>query len=147
MTRTRQYLAERARLRRQIEKKLLAHQLAARRLHISEVLNQIKEILSDKKFADLLFTKRIKTAPKCLCEYAHTSKEFVTDEEIANGALIFVVAWKFFFPLIGDSAIAEFIERNWPGFIADFKDTFIGLVMDGPFPGERRTPVRPAHFS
>lgn len=71
----------------------------------------------------------------------------MTDEQIANSILGFVVAWKFLFPMLGSQKIAGYLEQTWPGFIADFKDTFITLVMDGPFPQERRTPVRSTYFS
>ncbi|MGL5168965.1 MAG: hypothetical protein ACRC9K_24050 [Afipia sp.] len=147
MTKTREYLAQRARIRRSIAKQLAQQQAAVRRSHISEVLNQIKAIISDKEFITLLVAQKVKTAPECLYRQRYVSTREMTDAEIADAAFAFVVAWRFLFPLLSSPEIALYLERVWPGFVTDFKDTFIALVMDGPFPGERRTPVRPTYFS
>lgn len=147
MTRTREFLAQRAKVKRTIRTKLAQQQTRARRAHISEVLSQVKIIICDEKFIALLAAQRITTAPDCLYrQHALTSDE-MTDAQIANCVLVFVVAWKFLFPVLGSPQIADYLERAWPGFIADFKDTFITLVMDGPFPHERRNPIRPTYFS
>lgn len=147
MTKTREYLAQRARLQRNLKKKLTEQRQATRRLQISETLIQIKIILEDREFVKLLLIQRIKSVPECICRYAGTATANMTDQEIGDAVLVFVVAWKFLFPIINNAQIADYLDRAYPGFIAGLKDTFITLVMDGPFPGMRRTPVRPAHFS
>lgn len=147
MTKTREYLAQRARVRRAIGQKLVQQQAAVRRAHISEVLGQVKTIIRDEEFISLLAAQRIKTAPDCLYRQSILTSDKMTDEQIANSVLVFVVAWKFLFPMLGSQQISDYLERRWPGFIGDFKDTFITLIMDGPFPHERRTPVRPTYFS
>lgn len=147
MTRTREFLAQRARVKRAVKAKLVQQQAAARRLHISEVLIQVSSIIRDEKFVDLLASQKVETAPECLYLQVALTSDEMTDAQIANCVLVFVVAWKFMFPMLGNPQISDYLERAWPGFIEDFKDTFITLVMDGPFPHERRNPIRPTHFS
>lgn len=147
MTKTREFAAQRARLRREIERKLAQQQAAARRAHISEVLGQVNAIIRDEGLIALLAAQRIITAPDCLYRQRVLTSDEMTDAQIANCVLVFVVAWKFMFPMFGNPQISHHIENAWPGFIADFKDTFIDLVMDGPFPRERRNPIRPTYFS
>ncbi|MBN8982422.1 MAG: hypothetical protein J0I29_14270 [Rhizobiales bacterium] len=146
MTKTREYLAQRAQLQRNLRKKLAIQRQAARRLQISQTLVQTRAIIENREFADLLLSQKITSVPSCICRYVGPSAEIISDHEIADAVLIFVVAWKFLFPLISNANIADFLERSYPGFIAGLKDTFITLVMDGPFPDMRRTPIRPAHF-
>lgn len=147
MTKTREFLAQRARVRRAIAKKVAKQQASARRAHIAEVLDQVRAVISDKEFILLLAEQKIRMVPELLYQRIVVRSEEMTDEQIANCVLGFVVAWKFLFPTLGSPRIAGYLEKKWPGFIADFKDTFITLVMDGPFPQERRTPVRPTYFS
>ncbi|WP_157169990.1 hypothetical protein [Afipia clevelandensis] len=147
MTIKREHLAQRAQLRRNIAKKEAEQQQAARRMHISEILDQVREIIVNKEIIELLATQKIKSAPDCLFKHRHLPPQSMTHAQISDEILIFVAAWKFLFPAIGNPKIGDCLERTWPGFIIDFKDTFITLVMDGPFPGERRTPFRPTHFS
>lgn len=147
MTKTREVMAQRARIRRSIAKKLAQQRLNAHRLHIAEMLTQVKSIVADPGFVQLLAKQNIDSVPRCIAEGEFVFSDEMTDGEIADCVLKFVVAWKFLFPMLGSPKIAEYLERSWPGFILDLKDTFINLVMDGPFPGERRTPVRPTHFS
>lgn len=147
MTKTREYLAQRARVRRAISQKLAKQHAAARRAHLAGVLVQIKSVISDQKFIDLLAEQRVRTVPDCLYKTNTVQPDVMTDEQIAKSVLSFVVAWKFLFPVLGSAKIVDYLEQTRPGFIADFKDTFITLVMDGPFPGMRRTPVRPTYFS
>lgn len=146
MTKTREFMAQRARVRREIRRKLAQQQAAARRAHISEVLGQVKEIIRDEGFIALLAGQRITTAPDCLYRQTVLTPDEMTDEQIANCVLVFLVAWKFLFPVLTSPHISEYLERTWPGFIWDLKDTFITLIMDGPFPGERRNPIRPTYF-
>lgn len=147
MTRTRQYLAQRAQLQRNLRKKLIEEREAARRLQISETMLQIKEILEDRQFVELLLIQKVKSAPECIFRYSRPAKGSMADHEIADAILAFVAAWKFLFPILNNVRMSDYLERAYPGFVAGIKDTFITLVMDGPFPGMRRTPVRPGHFS
>jgi hypothetical protein len=48
--------------------------------------------------------------------------------------LEFTVAWKFLYPFFSDGRATAHIEAASPGFIAAMKDTFIAMVIDGPFP-------------
>jgi len=147
MTKTREYLAQRAQLQRNLRKKILNEREAARRLQISETLVRVRTILEDREFVNLLLIQKIKSAPECIFCYSKPSAGAMADREIADAILAFVAAWKFLFPIVSNVKISDFLDRSYPGFVAGLKDTFITLVMDGPFPGMRRTPVRPAHFS
>ncbi|MBI3699089.1 MAG: hypothetical protein HY242_01410 [Afipia sp.] len=147
MTRTREYLAQRAQLQRNLKKKLSEQRQAARRLQISQTIIRTKVILEDREFVKLLLAQRVISAPECVLSYKGAPDGIMSDKEIGQAVLVFVVVWKFLFPMIGNSNIADFLEQYYPGFVAGLKDTFISLVMDGPFPDMRRTPIRPAHFS
>ncbi|MGN6285496.1 MAG: hypothetical protein ACTHM2_10130 [Afipia sp.] len=147
MTRTRAYLAQRARLRRLVAKRVAEQNVLARRIRVGEMLDRVRVIVTDTAFIAIAAGQGVKTAPTRLCEEGSTVSTSVSVQDFADNALKFVVAWKFLFPMIADPAIASFIERRWPGFIGDFKDTFISLVMHGPFPYERRPHIKPTFFS
>lgn len=147
MTRTRAYLAERARLRRLVAKRVAEQNVLARRVRVGEMLDQIRVVVTDTAFIDVVARQGIKTAPARLYEKNLPGATSVSVQDFADNALKFVVAWKFLFPMLADPAIASFIEQRWPDFIGDFKDTFISLVMHGPFPYERRPHIKPTFFS
>lgn len=56
------------------------------------------------------------------------------DFRLLDSALDFAVAWKFLYPMFRDAKTSREIDKNWPGFIAQVKDAFISLAVDGPFP-------------
>jgi hypothetical protein len=145
MTRTRAYLAERARLRRTVAKRVAEQHAFARRARVGEILDQVRTIVTDTAFVDLMAGQGILSAPARL--YELKSSDLTTEQKFADDVLKFVVAWKFLFPMLADPAISSFIQARQPEFIRDFKDTFISLVMDGPFPYERRPCIKPTFFS
>ena len=63
------------------------------------------------------------------------------NKQLEEASLRFVIAWAFLFPLFAKPNIKLYLQRNWPGFIDEMKDAFIGLVMEGPFP-----PANGAYF-
>lgn len=50
-----------------------------------------------------------------------------------DSSVAFVLVWSFFFPLFKNSVIAGYLEDTSPGFVMEMKNTFISIVMDGPF--------------
>jgi hypothetical protein len=66
----------------------------------------------------------------------HEAVNVLTASEgnFSDCALDFVVAWKFFAPLLSNSALVIHLDTHWPGFTLELRDVFISLVADGPFP-------------
>jgi hypothetical protein len=141
----REYWREKARLRRAIAKRIADEKSDSKRSRVRGILNRLGQIISDEKFVKLAADQGIQAAPARL----FNSQPEVPPREIdmnlsvqAGTVLDFVIAWKFIFPMFSNPTIANYLETCWPGFILDFKDTFIALVMDGPFPQERRSQIR-----
>jgi hypothetical protein len=130
-----------------VAKQVAEQNVLARRIRVGKVLDLAQEIVTDTEFINIIVSQGIKTAPSRLYKARLPEHDSISVESFADNALKFVVAWKFLFPMIADPAIASFIERRWPRFIGDFKDTFISLVMHGPFPYERRPHIKPTFFS
>ena len=122
---------------------------------VVNVLGRARLILADKEFRALLREQGIQTLPSCLSRNSEMRR--IADatlkserERLDEISLEFVVVWKCFFPLLREPAIEIRLERTWPGFILQLKDTFIALVTEGPFPhaisghvGNRRGPKVP----
>uniref|UniRef100_UPI00195358B5 hypothetical protein n=1 Tax=Klebsiella michiganensis TaxID=1134687 RepID=UPI00195358B5 len=53
---------------------------------------------------------------------------------VLHSSLNFMIAWSFLFPLFSNTHIALHLRRNSPDLIAEMKDAFILLVINGPFP-------------
>jgi hypothetical protein len=53
---------------------------------------------------------------------------------LIEAPLEFSVVWNFFFPLFANTAITEHLGRASPDPVSELKDTFIALVVEGPFP-------------
>lgn len=146
MTSKREIWRDRARARRAVAKSVALQQAQIKREHVREVLINIRTIVSNEHFIKFIGEQGVDSAPQRLLkrgEAVSPSQVGVSYErDFAESIFDFIIAWKFMFPLISDPRISNFIEENWPGLIFDLKDTFIALVMDGPFPQERRTQLR-----
>jgi hypothetical protein len=106
---------------------------------VISVLHTVRSALTDVSFLTLLRAHGVASIPTPLVETAipvQREISYLTDSKdyLDDVSLDFVVAWKFFFPLFTNSVISTHLEQMWPGFIAEMKDTFIRLVVDGPFP-------------
>jgi hypothetical protein len=135
---------KRAQARRALAKGAAQQQAEDRRHRVMEAVATARKILLEPSFIDLARACEIKSVPLLLVSSAgsHTVEDANGESEKGDYALDFVVAWRFLFPLFSNSAITGYLEMFWPGFISEFKDTFISLVMYGPFPKERRRPLR-----
>lgn len=104
-------------------------------------MDRARLVLADREFRELLREQGVQTIPNSLSEIepkAPGGSKSKGEERLDAISLEFVVAWKFFFPLMGISAIEVRLERTWPGFIGQLKDAFITLVTEGPFAGRSR---------
>lgn len=86
--------------------------------------------VSDPSFREMLKDAGVASAPKRLMAVRSSPGQ---DFRILDSARDFAVAWAFLYPLFRDSRTASQIDKNWPGFIAQVKDAFIALAVDGPF--------------
>jgi hypothetical protein len=131
MPRAREVARQRARSARAVRAKIAQEEEIARRGQLSRVLLTAHEIITDSGFIALAKLHRADWAPKRLVHAHGTS-------EAADAVLGFVVAWKYFFPVIQNKDMRSYLDEKFPGFVEELKDTFIGLVMKGPFIGERK---------
>lgn len=145
--RKREIWRERARVRRAVAKGLAEQKAHLKRQNVRSVLNKAQTIITSEAFAQLAKELGVETAPQNL--FQHYSLPIQSPAEIserefqfAQSVFDFVIAWKFFFPMLTHPKVKLFLEENWPGFILEMKDTFIAIVMDGPFPQERRTQLK-----
>lgn len=105
----------------------------AKHLRIKRALQQIRVVLADHDFIKLAYARGCRTIPNLLL---YRPKK-VNDESL-DFSLDFVVAWRFFSPLLHDPLVAELLDHRWPGFGLELRDVFISIVSDGPFPLELR---------
>ena len=100
-------------------------------------------MISDGAFCELLRSAGIETVPMVSCPQSPRNNRSSTaaNKQLEEASLRFVIAWAFLFPLFAKPNIKLYLQRNWPGFIDEMKDAFIGLVMEGPFP-----PANGAYF-
>ena len=108
-------------------------------------------IVAHDSFISFASVHGVASAPRRLCDTPISSKHTseapeLNDVALANEVLDFVIAWKFLFPMLSDPTFEQFLETQWSGFISEFKDTFISLVMRGPFPDERRVSISSGIF-
>jgi hypothetical protein len=106
---------------------------------VAIVLNKVRIALTDVTFIDLLRAQGVRTLPRPLVEdeirTQRTGSHLTSSKEhLDEVSLNFVVAWTFLFPLFTNPIIATHMDRTWPGFILELKDSFIALVVEGPFP-------------
>lgn len=131
----------RAQNRRSLAKAAAKQKAEDRRKCLNNAVEKARMIIAEESFVNLAFAQGIKSVPLQLVTKNGTTQD-AGEADYGDQALDFVVAWKFLFPLFSNPAIANHLDANWPGFILELKDTFISLVMYGPFPNERRRPMR-----
>ncbi len=121
----------------------LSHEARLRLQKIVEGIGIIQTILADKGFIRLARERGVTDAPLLLTPKKGTLVDrsgWSEDIEncIGRHVLDFTAAWRFLFPLLSDDEIARYVEKKWPKAIGRLKDTFIELVMYGPFPSRRQ---------
>lgn len=109
----------------------------SRRMNLSRelaeaALKRLQLALSDPKFVEKLIRKKLTTVPAGLMSESSPGTLHQIDATVR-----FLVAWKFFYPLLADEDIVRTADRLWPGLVSEVKDAFIAIIMDGP---SQRTP-------
>jgi hypothetical protein len=120
-----------ARKRRVLEKLGADQRELVKHHRIGRALDQMRLILNDETFGNLIHTRGIQSVPRLL------SKDRAVTGDL-DRSLDFIVAWRFFSPFIYDLVTAALLDARWPGFSLELKDIFISIVADGPFPHELR---------
>lgn len=126
MTDQRELTRRQARLRRSLFKSAAERKAKDNRQLARKMLDRVQAVLSNNDFNARLSEHGVQTIP------ARLSKMLVGDD--IDCSLDFIVAWNFFYPLLQQPAISQHLESDWPGFVSQLKDTFIAMVVDGPFP-------------
>lgn len=121
-----------ARSKRADEEALFSHRMNLSRARAATALKQMKLALSDQRFAAKLIQKKYTSIPVGLVGESSQGALHRTDATVQ-----FLVAWKFFYPLLADEDIVQTANRLWPGLMSEVKDAFIAIIMDGP---SQRTP-------
>jgi hypothetical protein len=131
--------------RREAQRKRVAAKLAdSQKINATcelatRVLQQARSMVNDPNFVPILASRDIQSIPANLAvaedgpKLTRSDGAF-TEEQLRRVALEFTVAWKFLYPFFSDGHASAYIETACPGFIAAMKDTFIAMVIDGPFP-------------
>jgi hypothetical protein len=98
---------------------------------VAGAVDRARLVLADEAFIKIVAAQGAETLPKLAA--AHESK--VLDTEYLNAVTLqFVIAWKFFFPFFANPVVTAHLDSLWPGLVSQLKDTFIALVVEGPFP-------------
>jgi hypothetical protein len=114
--------------------RLVDHQRAqALGERVNLALRNARSAISDKRFVDLLRSHGIQNVPVPLAPASGRSA-LSPPYNLAEASLEFAIVWSFFFPLFANTAIAEYLRNGRPGLVSELKDTFIALVIEGPFP-------------
>jgi hypothetical protein len=94
----------------------------------------MRQVLADPTFLKLTYTHGIQTIPQLLAPAGDDAEQ----DTSLDRSLDFVIAWRFFAPLLYSPVTATFLDKRWPGFSLELRDIFISIVADGPFPQELR---------
>jgi hypothetical protein len=121
-----------ARKRRVLEKLGADQRELAKHLRIGRMLDQMKLIVADETFGNLVHTRGIQSVPRLL------SPDDSAKTDPLDRSLDFIIAWRFFAPFIYDPVTAALLDTRWPSFSLELRDIFISIVADGPFPHELR---------
>jgi hypothetical protein len=146
MPRTREAARDRARTYRAVKARLADEEAKARRARLSQTLAKVAQLLTDQGFIELAALQGVEWVPRRLVSRANDARQASLDLHHADSVLDFVIAWKFIFPMFANGETLEYLQKEWPGFVDEFKDTFIALVMNGPFLDERRTSLSTTFF-
>ena len=122
--------------RKALRRKAAAEKSAAIYERITSVVDKVHLMLTEKDFAHVLRGAGLHSVPGCLRRPPANAISNLPLEKDPLGeiSLEFVVVWKFLFPLLETPAMKNFLELASPGFVLQFKDAFITLVTEGPFP-------------
>lgn len=124
-----------ARKRKVLAKLGADQQERVKNARIRRVLNQMRQILRDEAFIRLVHAQGVRDIPTLLVQ--HDGAE-AGETTTLDRSLDFVVAWRFFSPLLYEPVTADYLDTHWPGFGLELRDIFIAIVADGPFPQEQR---------
>ncbi|MBI3700843.1 MAG: hypothetical protein HY242_10420 [Afipia sp.] len=118
----------------------------AAQLRVKYTVSKIKEVLADSVFRKKLAGEGVKTIPVLFAAEANSalSNANTPKRELDDVALEFAAAWAFFYPLLSNRAIVDYLQATWPEFVVELRDAFILLVLNGPFPQECCGIGRPA---
>ena len=129
-----------ARRRRKLAASDLTNKVRAVHEQVASTVNKTRRVLADKTFRVLLHSQGVRTVPRHLVDSRQRSTRFPggniksAKDRLDEVSLQFVVAWTFIFPLLSNPEAVKFLEKAYPGFVLEMKDTFISLVTEGPFP-------------
>ncbi len=150
MARAREVERDRRSARRAVLKNVARAEAISRRSRLVRTLGTVSRLLSDEGFVQAAAAHGVCYAPKKLFARNEMSESLseqdLSDEQYPGAVLDFVAAWKFLFPMFSHPDMAEYFRTDWPGFVDDLKDTFIALVMQGPFLDERQTSLNSGAF-
>jgi hypothetical protein len=107
--------------------------------HMAKAMRKAQTIVSDQSFREIVQAQGIDSVPELLVRQGRPRKAATGSEQLSkryrgDRSLDFIIVWTFFFPLFANKPVVTFLEETWPGFIAEVKDAFILLVVDGPIP-------------
>ena len=103
-------------------------------------LTRLDEFLPTKHSGFFFIRRVFARLPRHLVDSRQRSTRFPggniksAKDRLDEVSLQFVVAWTFIFPLLSNPEAVKFLEKAYPGFVLEMKDTFISLVTEGPFP-------------
>lgn len=144
----RELACERARIQNALERQAARRAAEMRETKLKDVFVSIGEILNHDDFVMLARKHGVISAPRCLTELENTTGDLAAvdaSSECARRVSTFIVAWKFLCSIMQEQEIRELIENRWPNFVRELKDVFIGIVTNGPFPGERKRTLPSSH--
>jgi hypothetical protein len=130
MIQSREKVRSEARRVRLIVRRETAENATSTRDRVASTIGKARTIVAHQRFGDTLRQAGIHSVPQCLSDTSDHAGNTTLDEVSVR----FVIAWTFLFPLFSKPPIRDYLEDEWPGFIAEMKDAFIQLVVDGPFP-------------
>jgi hypothetical protein len=128
-----------AKLRTASARRAADEQAVVRYARITAALGIVRSILADGAFINLVRAHGVQSLPRPLlmrdAPDHETGKALKLSEgHLSDCALDFAVAWRFFAPLLSNTALVTHLDARWPGFTLELRDVFILLVADGPFP-------------
>jgi hypothetical protein len=106
---------------------------------VGNAIERARRIAANRHFIEGIRATGVQTISLCL-DAKRYSKSGIGKDDVSGGdmldavALEFVMVWTFLFPLFSNPAITKLLDEKCPGFIAEMKDAFITLVIEGPFP-------------
>ncbi len=106
-----------ARSKRADEEALLSCRMNLSRDRADAALKRMQLALSDQRFVAKLIQKKFTSIPAGLTGESSPGIRHQIDATVR-----FLVAWKFFYPLLADEDFVRTAERLWPGLVSEVKD-------------------------